>query len=216
MPLPFTFKYKITNPAAWHTLWLTAYRPFQTGYIKSFPWKDTPSMETVIEIFAVWKAPSLLSQLINNFQGLETLYAPWLDSENTGLQTLLIPWLHCVAVSFPNHSSDSSKCVSEAAEAASSPSLSPHIRVFLLPLYRKWCSRFLSLFLQRWRSLLPHEVLLRIKVTSVRTQRAWVTGGVCSLIPHGGCWTQSVKTPKYWNDGEFENFLVGKRDTLRI
>lgn len=170
MPLPFTFKYKITNPAAWHTLWLTAYRPFQTGYIKSFPWKDTPSMETVIEIFAVWKAPSLLSQLINNFQGLETLYAPWLDSENTGLQTLLIPWLHCVAVSFPNHSSDSSKCVSEAAEAASSPSLSPHIRVFLLPLYRKWCSRFLSLFLQRWRSLHPHEVLLRIKVTSVHSE----------------------------------------------
>lgn len=132
MPLPFTFKYKITNPAAWHTLWLTAYRPFQTGYIKSFPWKDTLSTETVIEISAVWKAPSLLSQLINNFQGLEKLYATWLDSENTGLQTLLIPWLHWVAVSFPNHSPDSIKCVSEATEADSSPSLSPHIIVFLL------------------------------------------------------------------------------------
>lgn len=130
MALPFTFKYKITNPVAWHTLWLTPYRPFQTGYIKSFPWKDILATETVIEISAVWKAPSLLSQLINNFQGSETLYATLLDSENTGLQTLLIPWLHWVAVSFPNHSSDNIKCVSEATEAASSPSISPHIIVF--------------------------------------------------------------------------------------
>lgn len=130
MALPFTFKYKITNPVAWHTLWLTPYRPFQTGYIKSFPWKDILATETVIEISAVWKAPSLLSQLINNFQGSDTLYATLLDSENTGLQTLLIPWLHWVAVSFPNHSSDNIKCVSEATEAASSPSISPHIIVF--------------------------------------------------------------------------------------
>ena len=105
-----------------------------------------------------------------------------------------------------NHSLDNVKCTSEVIEATSFPYASSNIiMIFLSPLYRKWCSRFLSLFPQRRRQFPPYRGLQWHQCVGRVPGQAWRV-----LIPDAWHQTHSIRHPETKLMGSLRTFWLRK------
>lgn len=164
-------------------------RFFQTGYINSVPWKNALATETVTKIPVDEKPESPFT--INQGQGL-AIYATLETLGLTVTDTLITATSNRIIPQTMSHASSS-----EATEATSSPYVPSNIiMIFLLPLYRKWCSRFLGLLPQR-----RVPTAERIKVTSVCKWSIWDVLGVWFLmgdVTHTALDTQTLNWREVW------------------